>query len=406
MPTPPRSATTVLPARVRAARVAVAALFVTNGIMLANLVPWYPVIQDDLGLNNVLLGVAIAGYPTGALVLGIASGQLIGRFGSAPTSIVAGGVTAAMLPIVGVAPSFPLLALAMVVTGGGDAVMDAAMNAHGLRVQRRYGRSIINGFHALWSAGAVVGGLVGTGAIALGLPRGLHLAGVGVVVIVVLAVVRRRLLAGPEDGERSDAADPEHAGGLWSAWRAAGLVILGLGAMLIAGTAVEDSAATWSGVFLDNVVRAPAGVLGLGFVAAQVCMFAGRITGDRLVDRFGPVVMARTGLALSALGLLVVVLGREVASVVVGFGISGFGVATIYPLAMTAAGDIPGVRSGDGVTLVTWLGRIGFLAMPPLVGAVADATSLPLALGVVVAAALVGSLIAPLLRPTTSDAPT
>lgn len=388
---------------IRHARIAVALLFVVNGLMLANLVPWFPIIKSDLGLSNTLFGIAIAGYPTGALVVGPIGGALIGRFGSARSAVAAGIAAALMLPLIGAAPHGVVLGLALFLTGGSDAIMDTAMNAHGLRVQRRYGRSIINSFHALWSGGAVVGGLVGSAAIGAGLSRPGHLAVVGGVAAVTLAVVLRWLLPGPEHAERTEEAGAGTSAGLLPALRAAPATILGLGLLLITGTSVEDVAGTWSGVYLDEVVGAAAGVVGLGFVSAQAMMFVGRIFGDRVVDRYGPARVARAGLAVSLAGLVVVIVGRNVPAVLLGFGMSGLGVSTVYPLAMVAAGEIPGVRSGDGLTIVTWMSRIGFLAMPPLVGLVADAVSLPAGIGVVAAMAAIGSLLAGLLRGSTPD---
>jgi MFS family permease len=396
MPEP--TSTPVSPA-VRRARVAVAVLFVANGITLSNLIPWYPVVKSDLVLSNTMFGIAVAAYPLGALALGAGSGPLIARLGSGRTATAFAVVTAAFLPAVALAPNFWTFAGAMTLMGAGDAITDAAMNSHGLRVQRRYGRSIINSFHALWSSGAVAGGLVGSAAIGLGLTRPVHLSGIAVLVIVLVLVTGRWLLPGPEHAERTDEANDDHGAGLRAAVVAAPLVLLGLGVLLMASTALEDTAGTWSGVYLKEVVAAPAGALGLGFVAAQVLMVLGRVTGDRVVDRLGPVNVARWGLLLSASGMLVVVLSTNLYLVLLGFGMSGLGVSTIYPLGMVAAGEIPGVRSGDGVTLVAWLGRVGFLVVPPVIGAVADAVSLPAALAMVVAAAVGGSFLAPLLRP-------
>lgn len=393
----------------RRARVAVAALFVANGLLLANMVPWYPVIKADLGLSKTTLGLAVAGYPGGALLLGALSGPLIARFGSARTAVWACVATAALLPVMASAPSAWVFGGAMLGMGAGDAIMDAAMNAHGLRVQRRYGRSIINGFHARWSVGAVAGGLAASGAIAIELPRTTHLATVAAVVAIGVVVIRRWLLAGPEHTERQDEAHGTHAPGLVAAMRLAPLVLVGLGVLLMVSAAVEDAAGTWSGVFLQEVVDAPAGLLGFGFVAAQVMMVVGRMSGDRLVDRFGPVRVARTGLLVAALGVLVVATSSQIISVLVGFGLSGLGVATIFPLGLAAAGEIADVRSGDGVTIVSWLARVGFLVVAPTIGAVADILSLPIALGLVVVAAVAGSFLTPLVAtatvPATADDP-
>ena len=70
----------------RRARIAVGALFLTNGAAFANLLPRYPEIKSDLALSNTGYGVVVAAFAAGALVAGLAAGAVIRRFGSAPVS--------------------------------------------------------------------------------------------------------------------------------------------------------------------------------------------------------------------------------------------------------------------------------------------------------------------------------
>jgi len=74
----------------RRARVAVAALFLTNGALFANLLPRYPEIKADLALSNSAYGIAIAAFSAGALVAGPAAAAVIRRFRSAVAAVAAG----------------------------------------------------------------------------------------------------------------------------------------------------------------------------------------------------------------------------------------------------------------------------------------------------------------------------
>ncbi len=154
---------------------------------------------------------------------------------------------------------------------------------------------------------------------------------------------------------------------------------------------------------MRDSIGATAFLAGLPFVACQAAMTAGRLAGDRLTDAFGAVAVARTGLLLSAVGLSGALLFPTPVTTVVGFGLCGLGVATLFPLTLAAAGEIPGVHSGTGVSMVAWLARLGFLAFPPLVGLVADATSLRVGLALFPVAALIGAALATSLRPRTSE---
>ena len=125
--------------------------------------------------------------------------------------------------------------------------------------------------------------------------------------------------------------------------------------------------------------------------------FIGRLLGDGLVDRFGQRAVARTGGAVVFLGMGTALAFPSVAGTVVGFGLAGLGVSTLIPAAMHAADELPGLRPGTGLTVVSWLMRLGFLLSPPIVGAIADLTSLRYGLLVVPLAGLLVVLFAPVL---------
>lgn len=380
----------------RRARAAVALVFLTNGLVYANLLPRFPQIKADLGLSNTQLGLAVAAMPFAALLAGLTAGPLIARFTSARVASFGMAVIALGVVLVGFAPSWALFATAMLLVGASDAVVDVAQNAHGLRVQRRYGRSILNGFHALWSVGAVAGGLMGSAAAGVGLALPVHL-GLSSLLSVVIAVAVYPLLLRGDDGDdrpAPDAADGAPPQRPWSGLGPRTVALLAVfGLVAISGTLVEDSGATWAAVYLQGL-GAGAAVAGLGFVALQGCQFVGRLIGDRMVDRFGQRAVARAGGGLVLAGMGLALAFPTVPGTVAGFGLAGFGVATLVPAAMTAADHLPGLAPGTGLTIVTWLMRVGFLVSPPVVGLVADATSLRVGLLVVPVAGLVVVLVA------------
>ncbi|MEU8491489.1 MFS transporter [Pseudonocardia alni] len=380
----------------RRARAAVALVFLTNGLVYANLLPRFPQIKADLGLSNTQLGLAVAAMPFAALLAGLTAGPLIARFTSAKVASFGMAVIALGVVLVGFAPSWALFATAMLLVGASDAVVDVAQNAHGLRVQRRYGRSILNGFHALWSVGAVAGGLMGSAAAGTGLALPVHLGLSSLLSVVIAVAVYPLLLSGADGDDRPapDAADGAPPRGPWTGLCPRTVALLAVfGLVAISGTLVEDSGATWAAVYLQGL-GAGAAVAGLGFVALQGCQFVGRLIGDRMVDRFGQRAVARAGGGLVLAGMGLALAFPTVPGTVAGFGLAGFGVATLVPAAMTAADHLPGLAPGTGLTIVTWLMRVGFLVSPPVVGLVADATSLRAGLLVVPVAGLVVVLVA------------
>jgi fucose permease len=345
-------------------------------------------VKAQLGLSSTALGAALAAVPLGALLAGLSAAALNRRFGSgrvASSGLVLLGVT---VWTVSVAPNWPALAAALLVLGALDAVVDVAQNAHGLRVQRLYGRSILNAFHGVWSIGAVAGGLLGSAAAGLGVPLPVQLGASAVVFGAVAVAVSRAVLPGPD--EPAPAADegprerPRRRGAVPA------LAVLGV--LAACGAFVEDAGASWSALYLRTELDAGAATAGLGFVALSVAMTVGRLTGDRVVDRFGQRRVARAGGGLTAAGMGLALALPSVPSTLLGLALAGLGVATLVPAVYHAADELPGLPHGVGLAAINWLLRIGFLVSPPLVGALADATSLRVALLCVVLAG-VGALV-------------
>ena len=360
----------------RQARIATAALFLTNGALFANLLPRYPEIKADLQLSNAVYGAAIAAFSGGALVAGLTAAALIRRYYSSRVAVAGTIGIAVFVVVAGQATSPVVLAAALFVAGASDAITDVAQNAHGLRVQRNYGRSIINSFHAVWAVGAILGGLMGAAAIALHISRATHLTVAAVVFSAVVVIAYPYLLRGPDHDDHPAA---QSAGGD-GAGVAVYATLVALVIIAIAGATVEDAGSSWATLYLRDSLGAPGPVAAFGYVALVGFMFIGRMIGDRLVDRFGERSVARAGGFIAAVGMGAALAFPTAPGTIAGFAAAGFGVATLIPAAMHGADQLPGLRPGTGLTAVTWLMRVGFFGAPLIVGVVADATSLRIGL--------------------------
>jgi fucose permease len=245
---------------------------------------------------------------------------------------------------------------------------------------------------------AVGAGLLGAAAAGFGVPLLVHLGVVGAVLVVVSVLAWRWALGGPEpEAEHADGSTPG-AGPLRAVVVAAG-PLLAVAALLVASGGIEDSAASWGALYVRDDLAGGAFVAGLPFVAFQAAMTIGRLLGDRVVDRFGPVAVARGGAVLAALAMSTALLVAHPVAAVLGFTLTGLGVATIFPLGFAAAGRIPGVRPGDGIAVVGFLARLGFLAFPPIIGLVADRVSVGAGLVLVPLSAVAAVVLAGALRP-------
>lgn len=386
------------PPRLGKARSAVAVLFLTNGAFFASILPHYPAIKAELGLSNAALGISIAAFPLGAITAGLAAGALIRRFRSARVATAGTLLIGLAILFAGLSPSWLALTVALFIAGSMDTIVDVAQNSHGLRVQKLYKRSILNSLHAVWSIGAVVGGLLGATTAGLEVPRAIHLSATFALFSAVALVSYRFLLPGaePEEPAKENSAGPASAAGNARHWVKVG-ALAALVLIAAAGALVEDAGSSWAAVYLSGPLGAPVTIAGLGYVAMVGLQFVGRLFGDRLVDRLGQRAVAQAGGFLATAGMGVALLFPSVPLTIIGFGLAGLGAATLIPAAMHAANELRGLKTGTGLTLVSWLMRLGFLLSPPIVGAIADSTSLRAGLMVVPLAGFLVLLASPVL---------
>ena len=373
-------------------------MFLANGLGFANLVPRFPEIVAELGLSKSAFGQAVAAASVGALVAGLAASWLISRLTSAKVASLGMLVVALALLGAGLARSWLVLAVCLLVVGGTDSIVDVAQNAHGLRVQRRWGASIVTSFHASWSLGAVLGAAMGQAMAGAGVGLGTHMVLTAVVLLVLSA---GPLLAGwflpghdrddrtPDQNKELDDAPEMRPATPPRRVRPVTLpVLLVVGLLCAASMFPEDVAMNWSSLLLSGQ-GAGAGHVGLGLVALQGTMIVGRLVGDRIIDAVGQRAVIAWGGALVTLGMSIALLVSSVPGTLLGMAISGAGCAVAVPVTYSAADDVEGLPPGLGLTIVSWLARLAVLLAPPVVGRLADDHGLWVAL----AYGLLGGLI-------------
>jgi len=371
----------------RAARVAVAAIFFVNGTATANWLVRIPAVQEKLGLSEGTLGLALFGVAVGALVSMPWTGRLIARVGSKRVTQIAALVFAAVFLLPPLAPNGLGLFAALVILGAGHGALDVAMNAQAATVERQYARPIMSSFHALFSLGGLVGAAMGGVIASRGVGLMAHLAALSLVVALLASRITSRMLPAGAD------ATPEHA----SASRPHGALIA-LGVLAFCVLLGEGAMADWSAVYLRDVTNAGPGLAAAGYAAFSLAMATGRLVGDSLRLRVSSAVLVRLGGALAAVGLASGLAFESPWGAIVAFGAVGVGLSIAFPIALAAASALPGTSPGPAIATVSTFGYAGFLAGPPLIGFVAEATSLRGGLVVVVVSCVVVAALAGGLR--------
>jgi predicted MFS family arabinose efflux permease len=293
-------------------------------------------------------------------------------------------MSAILLPAL--ARSVPVLAGALFVVGMANSSLDLAMNAQGVSVERRLKRPILSSLHAAFSFGGFAGAGLGALAAGLGIDPLPHLFAAALLFGIPGLIVIGSLLARDEDRD-------QNAPTLRWTRLPSRLVLLGLACFFC--LMAEGGASDWSAKLVRDSLAASAALGAVAYAVFSIAMGVGRLVADRLWARWGATGLLRRSGLLAAVGFAAGLLAGTVPAAIAGFAALGLGMAGVVPTLFRASADQPGVPTGPALAAVSSLGYLGFLAGPPLIGTVAQLTSLPLACGLLVVAGLLVFLLAP-----------
>ncbi|MDA0352504.1 MAG: MFS transporter [Chloroflexi bacterium] len=356
-------------------RRAVAAVFFTHGVLLASWVPHIPFVKEQRALSDGALGLVLLALAGGAVVAMALSGPLIRRVGPHHVVRWTGLAMALTLPLPVIAPNVALLTAALVLFGGALGSLDIAMNAVAADVEVAFRRPIMSSFHGMYSLGALAGSLLAGALIEVGVAPSTQVLVVAVIAMVAVLLVMRALRTPhrPVAQARLRLRIPRGR-------------LLALGAMTFAVFLAEGAVADWSATLLRDDLGTSGAVAALGFAAFSTTMAIGRLTGDWINERVGAVNLVRLGSLVAAIGLGVGLALDSPIAVIIGFALTGAGLANVVPLAFTAAASA-GATPSEGISSAATLGYFGLLVGPPIIGFIAEATSLAGGLAVVAALA-------------------
>ncbi|MDO5646463.1 MFS transporter [Paracoccus sp. (in: a-proteobacteria)] len=362
------------------ARVAVSALFFSNGLLVGSWAPKIPTLMARLQIDEAMAGLIVLGLGLGSIAMMPVFGALTARRGSAFAVRLAALLTIPSLIWISIAPGFVSVALAVALFGGLIGGMDVPMNANAVAVERVRRRAIMSSCHGFWSLGALVGSGAG-GWLILRMGEFAHSVLMSALFAAILAFALPRIL--------QDAPEPDAARVPLRLPSSPLPYLLGLVALcsMISEGAILD----WAAVYLEREMGASLAVAGWGFAACAGTMAVMRFLGDDIRRRFGAVKTLRISAVVAMIGLVIAGAAPVPGMAIAGFAITGLGVANMVPIAFSAAGNVPGLAAGMGLSVVTMMGYSGILLAPASIGFVAERTGFS-----VVYLALAGLVLIPL----------
>ncbi|MFI1361172.1 MFS transporter [Streptomyces sp. NPDC020898] len=367
----------------RRGRASLAFSFFAQGVAFALLVTRIPAIQDRYGISDALLPAFLAAVPVLAGVGSVCTEHLVKRV--PPSLVLRWSQPVVLLALLGVGAGDHVAEVAVALGAFGLAVgaLDASMNMLGVSLQRVYGRSIMLGFHAVYS----LGGIVGASLAWVGAHWHLDLFVSYLPVVVVLlpaALVGSRWYVDARDA-RDGAGDVKVDAVAAAATRASGesgdgggsgpivfKMLLPLCLVMTFAYIGDSTVSNWSAKYLQDVLGSSEQLATVPYNVYMVTTLVGRAIGDLGVRRFGAVAVVRAGAVVAALGFGVVAVAPGAWVGMLGFTLLGLGLCVIVPQTFAAAGRLFPGASDAAVARLNIFNYVGFLIGSPLVGALGD----------------------------------
>lgn len=347
-------------------RIAVSLFYFGMGFTFASWASRIPDIKAKMGMSESELGLILFAIPIGQLVALPFSGQMVSRIGShkmLPWTLLVYGIS---LLFIGLSQNPIQLALALFAFGLSGNFCNIAVNTQGVYAEGLFPKPIMGSFHGSWSLAGFFGALCGMISNAFHSGTELHFAGVLAFLLIVIFTNRKFLVKAKA---RKTDAKPAF-------WSGVSALLIWLGVIAFCCRTSEGIMYDWSGVYFKEIVGAEGALAPLGYTAFMITMAGGRFLSDILVTKFGRrKILLYSGVAVSA-GLACAVAFPSIVPATLSFMFVGIGVSMIFPIVFSIAGSRSDVPASLALTVVTSVSFLGFLTGPPLIGFIAEETSL------------------------------
>jgi len=352
---------------------ALRAQFFVLGVMFATWGVHVPTVKGHYGLGEQALAIAMLASGVGALTALAQAGRIVGRWGPRAVSAVMGVLCCASVACLLAWPAYAALLAVMLVFGITGSLLDVAINTEATEIERLAAKPLMSGFHGMFSLGGMAGASLGSAAPALGLsPQGHLLLATGVGAAIVLLASRAMLPVPEKDAEEKHPLSLPRG------------PLLLLGVLASMGLIAEGAMYDWSVLFMKQERASTASTAALAYASFSGAMAAGRFGGDWVRARVSPARLMRASGVLAALGMAVALAVPSAWVALLGFACVGLGLSNVVPVLFSAASQVPGVSPAHGIAAVSGVGYLGMMAGPPLIGLVAEHSSLSTGLVVVV----------------------
>ncbi len=347
-------------------RLAVFSYFFCMGVTFASWASRIPNIKETLHLSEAQLGTMLLMLPLGQMVTMPISGKLVTKFGSAKVLSIAIVIYGLILFSISFATNIYILGTSLFLFGVTGNMSNISVNTQGINVEKLYTKSIMTAFHGAWSLAGFFGALIGLIALQLGLNITTHFLIILSIIVLNTFLNAKFLLhqdSDKESNEQKAKFKPDS-------------ILIQLGIIGFFSMATEGAMFDWSGVYFQQIVKAPEKLVILGYTAFMIMMASGRFIGDFLITKLGKQKILIISGSMMFIGMISSVIFPHIIVSTIGFMMVGLGVACCVPTVYSIAGKHPKIPAGMALAMVSSISFLGFLMGPPLIGFIAELLNL------------------------------
>ena len=349
-------------------RLATSLFFFGMGFCFATWASRIPDIKSMLQLSEAGLGTLLFALPLGQLVGMPFSGRIVAKYGSRTIVIMALPIYAFCLTLLGLATVKWQLALGLFLFGFFGNFCNIAVNTQGVYTQQLFEKPIMGSFHGSWSLAGFFGAVTSLFMLALELTPYQHFVVAFIFTLLIVLfnykfIIKAKVKKKGEQETYSFIKNPD-------------MTLIWLGIVCFCGMASEGVMFDWSGVYFKEIIKAPGALVVLGYTTFMISMASGRFLSDILVRKYGARKVLMTSGIIISCGLYTAVLFPYLIPCTIAFMMVGFGVSNVVPIIISVAGKNEKVPTSIALTIVSSISFLGFLMGPPLIGFIAELTSL------------------------------
>ncbi len=336
-------------------RISLSCYFFISGLCFATWASRIPTLKEFFNLNDAALGTVLLTMPIAALFGTLVSGWLVSKYDSRVPLLVAFVFFAVALWVISFVTTIFLLTCALALFSVSMRVLNIAMNAQSIALQKKYKPKIIGSLHGIWSIGGVVAVLFSTLLVNYSVSITIHFAIISVLSLIITGFAYRFSLKNDKSksGNTLVLGKPD-------------ALILCLGLIIFFAAICEGGMFDWSGIYFKDVVKED--IFTYGYLLFMTCMATSRFFIDGVLEHIGMPKMYIISGFLIAIGISVAIVFPNFWTALIGFCLVGVGVSAIFPMTYVLAGESKTYSPGMAISIIGTYAIVGMFVGPPLIG--------------------------------------